>query len=130
MKCPELFKESPKDNTVHRCHRHGVAILITKELSQHMCGYALVNERIMFIQLNTRTGPLFLFQVYTPDSSYNDDTKEKFFQLLQQQINALPRNSRFEVLGDFNRKDARHTDEVWTGICGVRRRDTTQLLCY
>ncbi|XP_066936487.1 craniofacial development protein 2-like [Clytia hemisphaerica] len=110
-----IVQSGRKDNI----HRQGVAIFITKELSQHMCGYALVNERIMSIQLNTKIGPLFLFQVYTPDSSYNDDTKEDFFQLLQQQINALPRNSRFVVLGDFNGKVGRHTDELWTGICGV-----------
>lgn len=129
-----IVQSGRKDNI----HRQGVAIFITNELSQHMCGYALVNERIMYIQLNTKTGPLFLFQVYTPDSSYNDDTKEDFFQLLQQQINALPRNSRFVVLGDFNGKVGRHTDELWTGRnlwClwsrsnERRRREATELLC-
>ena len=85
-----VVQSGRKDNI----HRQGVAILISRELSQHMQGYNLVNERIMSIQLNTKTGPLFLFQIYAPDSSYNDDTKEEFFHMLQQQINALPRNSR------------------------------------
>ena len=104
-----------KDNI----HRQGVAIMMTKELSQCMQGYDLVNERIMSIQLNTRTGPLFLFQVYAPDSSYNDDSKEEFFLLLQQKIDSLPRNSRYVVLGDFNSKVGRQTGDMWVGICGV-----------
>jgi len=57
-------------------------MLMTKELSHHMCGYDLVSERIMSVQITTKTGPLFLFQVYTPDSSYSEDTKEDFFQQL------------------------------------------------
>ncbi|XP_066936741.1 uncharacterized protein [Clytia hemisphaerica] len=100
-----IVQSGRKDNI----HRQDVAIFITKELSQHMCGYALVNERIMSIQLNTKTGPLFLFQVYTPDY------QRGFLPTLA----ALPRNSRFVVLCDFNGKVGHRTDELWTGICGV-----------
>ena len=50
-------------------HRQGVALILSKELAHHLVGYTLVNERIMSIQLATRNGPLFVFQVYAPDSS-------------------------------------------------------------
>ena len=61
----------------------------------------MINERIMIIQLKIGTEPLFAFQVYAPDSSYSQDLKDKFYSLLQQQINKLPRKI---IMRDFNGK--------------------------
>ena len=55
----------------------------------------------MIIQLKTGTEPLFVFQVYAPDSSYSQDLKDKFYSLLQKQINKLPWKIN---MGDFNGK--------------------------
>ena len=48
-------------------------------------GYDLINGRIMVIQLKTAQEPLFVFRIYTPDSSYSQDEKDELFSLLQKQ---------------------------------------------
>ena len=52
-------------------------------MSNHMEGYHLINQRIMMKQLKTKKYPLFVFQIYAPDSSYSDDERGEFYVTLQ-----------------------------------------------
>ena len=61
----------------------------------------LINERMMMMKLKTAQEPPFVFQNWTPDSSYNQDGKDELFSLLQNQLNMLPRESKKIILGDF-----------------------------
>ena len=54
----------------------------------------------MMIQLKKAQEPLFVFQIYAPDSSYRQDEKDEFLSLLQQQLNKLPRKSKKIMLGE------------------------------
>ena len=72
----------------------------------------------MMIQLKKAQEPLFVFQIYAPDSSYRQDEKDEFLSLLQQQLNKLPRKSKKIMLGDFNGKVGTNGTDTYSENCG------------
>ena len=82
--------------------RQGVAIVIEKELSKCMTSYALISERIMSVSLKTHTGLVTIIQLYAPDSTYDDDEVENFYNILQKKIHNIPKKSTILPIGDFN----------------------------
>ena len=72
----------------------------------------------MIIQLKTVQEPLFVFQVYAPDSSYGQDLRDEFYSLLQQQINNPPRKSRRIFIGEFNGKVGTNGIDMYPDNCG------------
>ena len=58
-----------------------------------MTSYALTSERIMSVTLKTNTGSVTIIQVYAPDSNYDDDEVENFYNILQQEIDTIPKKS-------------------------------------
>ena len=115
--------EIRKHVVIHSCrkdqiHRQGVAIVLKKELIKQLEGYDLINERIMMIQMKTAQEPLFIFQIYVPDSSYSQIEKDELFSLLQQQLNKIPRKSRKIILGDFNGKVGANGIDIYPENCG------------
>ena len=70
--------EIGKHVIIHSCwkdhiHRQGVTIVLKKKLVKQLEGYDLINERMMMIQLKTAQEPLFVFQIYAPDSLFIQD---------------------------------------------------------
>ena len=81
---PEAFEfkdhvivHSGRDDNIHR---QVVAIVIQKQLASYMQGYNLINPRLMMIQ-NTGSYPLFIFQTYAPDLSYQNEDKDQFYDI-------------------------------------------------
>ena len=115
--------EIGKHVIIHWCqkvhiHRKSVTIVLKKEFVKQLEGYDLINGRIMVIQLKTAQEPLFVFRIYTPDSSYSQDEKDELFSLLKQQWNKLPRKSKKTILGDFNRKLGTNGTNTYWENCG------------
>ena len=74
-------KEQPV--IIHSCrtdhlHWQGVAMILKEKLAKQLVEYDFINERIMITQLKTTQEPLFVFQVYAPDSLYSQDLKVLF----------------------------------------------------
>ena len=82
--------------------RQGVAIVIDKELSKCMTPYTPTSERIVSVTFKTNTGLVAIIQIYTPDSSYDDDEIENFCNILQQKIDNILKKSTIILIGDFN----------------------------
>lgn len=89
-----IISSSRKDNF----HRQGV------EFANGLMNYNQISERILSIEIEIESGLLTIFQIYAPDSSYNDTTINMFYDKLQVQINKLPSKSRYLLMGDFNAK--------------------------
>ena len=70
------------------------------------------------MQLETITGPLVIYQIYAPDTSYSAQDKEEFYKNLQLEINKLPRNSQIVLLGVFNAKVGSDAYELWPEVTG------------
>ena len=51
-----------------------------------MTSYTLTSERIMSVTFKTNTGLATIIQVYTPDSSYDDDEIENFYNISSKRL--------------------------------------------
>ena len=95
-----------------------MAIVLTKEVADHMLGYDLSNQRLIMVQIQTTDDPLFIYQAYAPDSSYSEEDREEFYDMLQQHINILQRKSKMILLGDFNAKVGKDSYQNWSEVVG------------
>lgn len=98
--------------------RKGVAFIIDEETSKCVRDFELISDRMMSITLNTQRGPLTIFQVYAPDSSYDDEVYYNFFDILENNMNRLPLNHSFMVLGDFNARVGQNPNNIWPNNAG------------
>ena len=53
-------------------------MILKEKLAKQLVEYDFINERIMITQLKTTQEPLFVIQVYAPDSLYSQDLKVLF----------------------------------------------------
>ena len=79
-----------------------------------------VVDMSMYIMLVAREeeGPLTIFQIYAPDSNYSDEMSQEFYDKLQEEINKLPNNNKYMLLGDFNAKVGSLVNDEWKGVIG------------
>ena len=106
---------SPRKDEIRR---QGVAIVIEKELSKCMNSYALTSERIMSVTLKTNTGSVTIIQVHVPDSNYDDDEVENFYNILQQEIDTIPKKLTVLLNGDFNARVGTNYTESISEVVG------------
>ena len=106
---------SPRKDEIRR---QGVAIVIEKELSKCMTSYALTSERIMSVTLKTNTGSVTIIQVHVPDSNYDDDEVENFYNILQQEIDTIPKKLTVLLNGDFNARVGTNYTESISEVVG------------
>ena len=69
-----------------KIRRQGVAIVIEKEWAKCISSYECTSERLMSVTFDTTDGPLTIFQIYAPDSSYKDEIYEEFFDTIQEKL--------------------------------------------
>ena len=105
---PETFEQdncvilqSPRKDNIKR---QGVAFIIDQSLARNIVDYNCISERLISVTLSTIEGPLTIFQVYAPDTSYSESDIEEFYDCLQHHVNSLPSKNKFIVMGDFNAK--------------------------
>ena len=73
----------------------------------------------MSVTLKTNTGSVNTIQVYAPDSNYDDDEVENFYNILQQEIDTIPRKSTVLLIGNVNGKvDTNNTDYSMPEVVG------------
>ena len=69
-----------------------------------MLSYECHNERLISATFDMVEGPITIFQVYAPDSSYSEYVVDEFYDMLQRKIDAHPKNQSYMVMADFNAK--------------------------
>ena len=83
-----------------------------------MTSYTLTSERIMSVTFKTNTGLVTIIQIYAPDSSYDDDEIENFYNILQQKIDNIPKKSTIILIGDFNARVGTNHAESMPEVIG------------
>ncbi len=102
MECSysETLQSSRKDKS----HRQGVAVIFNKKAASYLSDYRLYSERLMSISLEIGSNHLKIFEVYAPDSTYQESEITAFYQHLQSQLNLTCRSDNIMLIGDFNGK--------------------------
>uniref|UniRef100_H3B828 Reverse transcriptase domain-containing protein n=1 Tax=Latimeria chalumnae TaxID=7897 RepID=H3B828_LATCH len=81
---------------------HGVGFSVEKSVLSACTSLVSINERIMWLDVNTNSGTLTLLSIYGPTLDYSKQQKDEFFFQLEQIIKKVPARNRLAVLGDFN----------------------------
>ena len=101
-----------------KCY-HGVGFAIRTALVSHLKGeYPVgINERLMTMSFPLIGSTLSLISAYAPTLAQSDETKECFYDALNDAIAAVPSSHKLIVMGDFNARVG--TDySSWENIVG------------
>ncbi|XP_063410454.1 craniofacial development protein 2-like [Mytilus trossulus] len=85
-------------------HQGGVAIILNKSSSKSLIEYNPVSERIITARLNTKPIKTSIIQVYSPTNEADKEIKIEFYEMLQAEIEKIPKKDLTIIMGDFNAK--------------------------
>ena len=95
-----LYYSGLDDNS----HQSGVGILLDKETSKCVLDWKPINDRIITLRLNSKHIKTSIIQVYAPQNKLPDESKDEFYNTLQEVFENIPRHDMICVMGDFNAK--------------------------
>ena len=107
--------QSPNQDGVHR---QGVAIILKKQLAESLVDYQTISSRLLKTTLELGSSNVNIFTVYAPDCNYDDQQYEEFLDQLQNEINKIPVNEEFVIMGDFNAVVGNDITEDWPEVIG------------
>ena len=82
--------------------QHGVGFAVRNSLSPAVEHLTLGNARLSTWKLYTSTAPVYLVSAYAPTLSASVDSKDRFYDELENVIRSVPATSSLYLLGDFN----------------------------
>ena len=122
-KSPQNKRETRKDytwyfsgNGSNKCE-HGVAIIVKNQLTRHIIDIEPINERLMYITLDS-TLPINIINTYIPTSVASADDKEKTYTNLQNIYDKLKNKGPTYILGGFNARTIYPTNSTEEEVIG------------
>ena len=88
-------------------HREGVALLLGKRVQSSYKEHKAVNSRIISVTFQGRHRDSKIIQIYTPDSSQEDEDVEEFYENLEEELRCKKDGDVVMVIEDFNSKVGR-----------------------
>ena len=85
-------------------HKYGVALMMTKKAAQCLLEWEPINERILKARFHSKFRKVTIIQCYAPTNLAESDTKDQFYQQLQETIDSSPKRDIIMILGDLNAK--------------------------
>ena len=101
---------------------HGVGFTIRTSLMKSVPSLPVgINERLMKLRLPlTKSRHLTIISAYAPTLTNSDETKEKFYEDLDQLIRSTSPNNKLLIMGDFNARVGKD-QASWKRILGFSR---------
>lgn len=87
-------------------HTRGVGIMMTSRAAKSLIGWEPVNERIILARFRTSHSRVTLTVItcYAPTNEADEETKEEFYEILQNIMNKRSEREVVLLIGDFNAK--------------------------
>ncbi|KAI8514635.1 hypothetical protein Bbelb_072260 [Branchiostoma belcheri] len=83
-------------------HQEGVALIISKKYTNTLLQWKPVNERLLYVRLNSTYAKLSVVVAYAPTNDADGEDKDKFYSALQGVLEDIPRHDVMVLMGDFN----------------------------
>ena len=85
-------------------HTEGVGIMIAKEKAKALIEWEAVSARIITARFNAKARKVTVIQCYAPTNEAEEDTKNDFYDMLQQVIDKQAKKDIIILMGDLNAK--------------------------
>ena len=85
-------------------HEFGCGFYGSGEFLKYVKDFKIINERICCLRLKVKWFSCTLINVHAPTNEKTEEIREKFCNLLEQNINPIARADIKIILGDFNAK--------------------------
>ena len=104
-------------------HQHGVGLLLDQATAHALLTWDPVSKRILTARFQTHHTTLSLVQIYAPTDCSDDETKDEFYQCLQDTVSKIPKHDVLIMMGDFNAQisNDRKSFEDTIGPFGIGR---------
>ena len=80
----------------------GVAIFLSKRVSQSLKEWKCINERIVRIRLRIEDVWMSVIQVYATTEDSKNEVKDDFYEQLEGTVREAPKQNKLVALGDLN----------------------------
>lgn len=93
-----------------------MAFIVKKAMKASILGFEPVNNRISSLRIRTQFFNIAIINIYAPTEEIDEETKEIFYQELEQAYNRLFSNDIKIIVGDANAKIGK--EEIYFGTIG------------
>lgn len=112
-------------------HSEGVAIILKKGVEKCLMEWKPINNRLIKVRLRGKQVNMSIIQCYAPTNDADDEEKDNFYELLQKEVDSLPRYDLVIVIGDLNAKVGKdntfYTRTMGKHGCGVMNENGERL---
>ena len=110
-----FWKGKPQDED----RIHGVGLAIRTALLKSIPALPVgIDERLMKLRIPLgKSRHLSILSAYAPTLTSSDETKEQFYQKLDEVLQATPKNDKLVILGDFNARVGKDSGS-WEKVLG------------
>lgn len=100
-------------------HLHGVGLAIKNTLLPRLTETPVgISERLMTLRIPlVKNRYATLLSVYAPTLPSDSESKDSFYQTLDEALHQIPKNDKILLLGDFNARVGQNSG-IWKGVLG------------
>lgn len=96
--------------------RLGVGFLIKDTIEEDVKYFGAQSERICSIRIKTRHKTISIINAHAPTEEKDEETKDEFYEILEEMVQKIPKTDLKLVIGDMNAKVGR--EEIYREVTG------------
>lgn len=109
-----IFTGVPKERRAAR----GVSLLIRKDLKHKISNWEAIDENILKMNIKLNGHNITVIAAYAPSDDERKDTKQEFFEKIDETLTEIGNNREVIMLGDFNSRTGREKNNNVVGPFG------------
>lgn len=82
--------------------QYGVGFIIMGKLKESIMEFNPISERMAYLRIETKPFNLSILNIYAPTEVSSVEEKETFYDLLEEEIEKMPKEDTRLIMGDFN----------------------------